>query len=87
MDRSAPGLLKTEEFLAMVAYSRVLKVVNHVITWLRKMFKNLRKFWTSERETETTGTSFMYLSKFDKVFSSSLTCFISLFTYVFAKNW
>ena len=31
--------------------SRVSKSCNPAITWLRKIFENLRKFWTFERET------------------------------------
>ena len=48
--------------------TRVSKIFNHAITQLRKLFKNLRKFWTNECETGKTGTNFMDLSQFGKGF-------------------
>ena len=47
---------------------RESKSCNHAIAQLHKIFENLRKFWTNERKTGKTGTNFMYLSQFDKVF-------------------
>ena len=52
-----------------------------------KYNRNMRKFWTSERKTGKIGTSFMSLSQFDKVFSSSsFTCFMERFTYAFLRK-
>ena len=50
---------------------RVSKSCNHVITRLRKIFENVLKIWTSERETGKSGPNFMYSSKIFK------TCFVS----------
>ena len=48
---------------------RVSSICNHEIARLRKIFENLRKLWTNECKRGKTGTNFMYLSQFDKVFS------------------
>ena len=63
----------------MQCSTRVSKSCNHAITRLRKIFENLRKFWTNERETGKT--KIMYLSQFDKVFQlSQVLCnFYSMF--------
>ena len=58
---------------------RVSKSCNHAITWLRKIFKNLRKFSANERETGKTITIWQGLSSF--------TCFMSFLLHVFAQNF
>ena len=64
---------------------RVSKSCNHAITRLRKIFENLRKFWTNERETKKNGTNFIYLSQFDQAFLVSHV-FDGFFTHASAQN-
>ena len=47
---------------------RVFKRCNHAITQLRKIFVNLRKFKTNERQPGKTGKHVVYLPQFNNVF-------------------
>ena len=68
-----------------VESTRVSKSCNHAITWLRKIFENLRKFWNNARKTRKNSTNFIYLSKFDEAFLVSQV-FMSFLTHVSAQN-
>ena len=65
---------------------RVSKSWNHAITQLRKIFENLRKFWTNEPKTGKTGTNFMYFSQFDQICVVSHV-FMSVLLHVSAQNF
>ena len=56
------------EFTRFQVPAIVSKTCNHAITQLCKIFKDMLKFWSNERETGKTGTNFMYLSNFVIVF-------------------
>ena len=64
---------------------RFSKSCNHAITQLGKLFENLRKFWTDERETRTTGTNFMYMSQVEKGFLVSHVLMLFLM-HEFVRN-
>ena len=64
----------------------VSKSCNHDIILLRKIFDNLRKFWTKECKTGKTGTIFMCLSQLDKVFLVSHV-FMSFLRHVSAQDF
>ena len=51
-----------------------------------KKIVNLRTFWTKLRKTGKTGTNFMYLSQFDKVFLVSHD-YMSFLTHISVKNF
>jgi hypothetical protein len=53
---------------------------------LRKIFENLRKFWTDECKTEKNGINFRYLSQFNKVLLVSHDS-MSFLTHVSAQNF
>ena len=54
--------------LALIVFVKVSKSCNLAITLLRKIFENLCKILTIERETGITGPNFIYLSQFHQVF-------------------
>ena len=71
------ALLKTE------LPRRVSKSFNHAIIWLRKLFDNLRNFWTKECKTGINDTKFMYFLAIWNVFFFLVYMFLCHFYLMF----